>query len=65
MFDGYNQQMARLDSSAQRQLEVLRAALNLEPLDPSQAGHSPAPLVVSQLAPGEAATARKSTPEAV
>jgi hypothetical protein len=65
MFDGYNQQMARLDSSAQRQLDVLRAALNLDALGQPHGGAPPAPLVAGQPEPGQAAVARKSTPEAV
>lgn len=37
IFDASNQQMARLDSAAQRQLRALKTALRLETVDPSDA----------------------------
>jgi len=41
IFDASNQQMARLDSSAQRQLDTLRAALDLSSDDPTDLADGP------------------------
>ena len=38
LFDASNQQMARLDSSAQRQLSALKKALRLETIEPDATG---------------------------
>lgn len=41
IFDASNQQMARLDRSAQHQLTALRKALQIETVEPSRPDHAP------------------------
>jgi hypothetical protein len=48
IFDASNRQMARLDSSAQRQLTALRKALNLEAVAPPGSVDAPVPEISAQ-----------------
>jgi hypothetical protein len=54
IFDACNQQMARLDSAAQRQLTALRKALNLETVEPSGTIDRPEPEISAQSSPAPA-----------
>ena len=64
IFDATNQQMARLDSSTQRQLAGLRNALKLETVEPSGSVHEPAPGASSQPSPVEVLRLGRSKPSA-
>jgi|GEM_PF-1527355 len=64
LFDASNEQMARLDSSAQRQLPALRKALNLERFEPSRAIHVPSEEISTQSSMTEAHSADVTAPNA-
>jgi len=64
IFDACNQQMARLDSAAQRQLTALRKALNLETVEPSEAIDGLEPAIAAQSSPAPAPPRINAGPKA-
>ena len=62
LFDASNEQMARLDGAAQRQLTALRTALNLETPEPSGVIDGPEPRISDQSSPTHAPSAGNIAP---